>query len=124
MQTHEERIARRSTRWGVLAAEVKMGDDAVHVDIEVPGMDADDFSISVHDDILVVRGEKKVQRQRTEGQFHVMERAYGAFERSVRLPTAVDESAAQADYKRGVLQITLPRSDSNKIRRIPVKQAS
>ncbi len=57
-----------------------------------------------------MRGEKKVQRERTRGEYHVMERAYGRFERALRLPAAVDETGAQASYKRGVLRISVPRS--------------
>ena len=122
LETREERIAHRGARWSVLAAEVKVNDDEVEVDIEVPGMDADDFEISVHDNVLVVRGEKRVQRERSEGQFHVMERAYGAFERAVRLPVPVEESGAEARYQRGVLHIAVPRSAAHKVRRIEVKQ--
>ena len=120
--TVEDRIAQRGARWGVLAADVTVNDDEVEVAIEVPGMDAEDFSLNVVDDVLVVHGEKKVQRERTQGQFHVMERAYGAFERAVRLPVPVVESAAKASYKRGVLHIALPRSEAHKARRIKVQR--
>ena len=120
VETSEQRIAHRSSSWGVLAAEVKVDDNEVEVDIEVPGMEADDFEIRVVDDVLVVHGEKKVRRERMEGQFHIMERAYGAFERAVRLPVSVDDSGAQASYKRGVLHIALKRSTSDKVRRIEV----
>ncbi|MFT5173751.1 MAG: HSP20 family protein [Gammaproteobacteria bacterium] len=123
VETSEERIAHRSTRWGVLAAEVKVDSDEVAVDIEVPGMDAGDFEIRVVDDVLVVHGEKKVSRERTAGQFHIMERAYGVFERAVRLPVPVDETAAKASYERGVLHIALQRSAAHKARRIEVKRA-
>ncbi len=122
MDTREERIAERGARWGVLAAEVKVDDNEVEVDIEIPGMEPDDFEIQVVDDVLVVHGEKKVQRERTQGRFHVMERAYGAFERAVRLPVPVDESGARASYRRGVLHIALPRSEFHKARRIEVKR--
>lgn len=121
-ETREDRIARSGARWGVLAAEVKVDEERVEVDIEVPGMEADDFEIRVEDDVLVVHGEKKVQRERTEGRFHIMERAYGSFERAVRLPVPVDESAAKARYRRGVLHITLPRSQAQRARRIVVGQ--
>jgi len=121
LETREERISQRSVRWGVLAAEVKVNDDEVEVAIEVPGMDADDFELHVSDDVLVVHGEKKVQRERKQGRFHIMERAYGAFERAVRLPVPVDESGAQASYTRGVLHIVLPRTETHKVRRIKVQ---
>jgi HSP20 family protein len=121
LQTREERIAYHGSRWGVLAAEVKLLDDHVEVDIEVPGMESEDFDIQVADDVLVVRGEKRVERERKDGRYHVMERAYGAFERAVRLPVAVDESGARARYRRGVLHISLPRSEAHRTRRIEVQ---
>lgn len=120
VESREHRIARSGARWGLLAAEVKVDDERVEVDLEVPGMNADDFDIEVRDDVLVVRGEKKVQRERSEGHFHIMERAYGAFERAVRLPVAVDDGAAGARYHQGVLHITLPRAQANRSRRISV----
>ena len=121
VETHDERIAARGARWGLLAAEVKLDDDNVEIDIEVPGMDPDDFEIRVVDDLLVIRGEKKVERERRRDHYHVMERAYGAFERAVRLPVQVDESSARAAYNRGVLQVTLPRLTRHKTRRIEVR---
>lgn len=120
LQTREEAAAYRGARWGVLAAEVKFDDQHVQVALEVPGMHADGFDISVVDDVLVVRGEKKVERESAAGRYHIMERAYGAFERAIRLPVAVDESGAKARYRRGVLNIKLPRSESTKTRRIEV----
>ena len=121
LETSEERIARRGARWGVLAAEVRLDDDEVQVDLEVPGMESEDFQIHVVDDVLVVRGEKRVERERRDGQYHVMERAYGSFERAVRLPSQVDGSRAKARYRRGVLTVTVPRSEAHKARRIQVK---
>ena len=122
VETRDDRIARSGARWGVLAAEVEVDDKQVDVHIEVPGMEAKDFDISVEDGALVVRGEKKVQHERREGRFHVMERAYGAFERAVRLPVPVDESGAKAAYDRGVLRVTLPRSQAAGAHRIEVQR--
>ena len=121
MQTLAERVAHQSPRWGVLAAELSVDDDSVRVDIEVPGMDPQDFEISVREDVLVVSGEKRVSRERRDGQYHVLERAYGAFERAVSLPVDVDEAGAKARYEHGVLHVTLPRSEAHKARRIEVK---
>jgi len=117
------RLAVAGSRWGVLAAEVKVDDEQVEVALECPGMKEEDFTIDVHDDVLVVRGEKHVEQERTEGRFHVMERAYGTFERALRLPVQVDESGGKASYRRGVLHITLPRAAHLRARRIPVKSA-
>ena len=100
---------------------MKVDDDEVKIDIEVPGMEATDFEIRIEDHVLVVRGEKKVQRERVAGRYHVMERAYGAFERAVRLPVSVRQSEAKARYERGVLHITLPHLETPAATRIEVQ---
>jgi len=108
-------------RWGVLPAEVRLDGEAVHVTLEVPGMNADDFHIDVVENLLVVRGEKRVERSTERGQYHVLERAYGSFERAIPLPVTVDEEGARASYDRGVLHLTLPRAAHLRARRIPVR---
>lgn len=110
VETAEDRVVRQGSRWGVVAAEVVVGDDNVSIAMEVPGMEAGDFDVEVVDDVLVVSGEKKIQRERKRGQYHIMERAYGRFERALRLPVEVDDTGAEASYKRGVLRISVPRS--------------
>lgn len=117
----EQGVSSASNRWGVLAAEVKVSDVAVEVTLECPGMNEDDFSIDVIEDVLVIRGEKHVERQQSSGRFHIMERAYGRFERALRLPVAVEHQGGQARYQRGVLLVTLPRAAHARLRRIPVK---
>ncbi|TDX99665.1 Hsp20/alpha crystallin family protein [Thiohalophilus thiocyanatoxydans] len=120
VESAEDVGALRGARWSVLAAEVQdKGDDLV-VRLEVPGMEADDFDIAVVDDYLLVRGEKRLQREQTEGDFHIRERAYGAFQRAVPLPTAVDQEKAKAQYKRGVLNVTLPKASHARRRKIEV----
>ncbi len=120
VETAEDRIVSRASRWGLLAAEVADSDDSVQVMLEVPGLDAEDFDIEVRDDILVVRGEKKLAREETRGHYHVMERAYGQFERAIRLPASVEDDGAKARYRAGVLTITLPKSRTARPRRITV----
>ena len=79
VETPEDRVARDGVRWGVLAAEVSVDEESVHVAMEVPGMNKDSFDIHLTDDVLVVRGEKKVERESKHGRYYVMERAYGRF---------------------------------------------
>lgn len=114
-------VSQAGSRWGVLAAELHVGEDEVEVSLECPGMAEDDFSIDVVGDVLVVRGEKHVESTRNSGRYHIMERAYGRFERALRLPAEVDEHEAQASYQRGVLRIRLPRAAHTRARRIPVR---
>ncbi len=116
----EERIVSRASRWGLLAAEVTEDGDTIQVMLEAPGLEADDFDLEILEDVLVVRGEKRVSREQTQGHYHIMERAYGTFERAIRLPSAVEEEGARARYRNGVLTVTLNRSQSAKPRRIIV----
>ena len=116
----DDRIVSSASRWGLLAAEVADNDDSVQVMLEAPGLEARDFDIQVRDDILIVRGEKKLAREVTRGRYHVMERAYGQFERAIRLPAPVDDDGADARYRAGVLTITLPKSRTARRRRITV----
>lgn len=111
-------IAVRSAGWGVLACEVFDSDDRVIVRLEAPGMDKDDFDLHVTDDCLVVHGEKHMERERTQGGYHISERAYGSFERSIPLPDEVDSAKASASYQRGVLRVELPKSAPHRRRRI------
>jgi HSP20 family protein len=113
----------RLPEWGLLTAELREHDDRYEVSLEVPGMGEDQFNIMVVDNTLVVSGEKLFSHEGTEGRFHVMERAYGSFERAIPLPAAVDDSKAKASYKRGVLTVTLPKQASQAYRRIQVKTA-
>lgn len=114
---------RRNVGWGVLAAEVFDDPDQVVVRIETPGMKRGDFDIEVVDDILIVRGEKRSERESTRGRYHVVECAYGRFERAIPLPAPVDQSKAKAKYRKGVLRIELPKEKETgpEYRRIPIK---
>jgi HSP20 family protein len=113
-------LAVRSTGWGVLAAEVFDDDDRIVVRLETPGMEKDDFDLRVTDRCLVVRGEKHIERERTEGRYHVTECAYGNFERAVPLPEEVEADKANATYNGGVLRVELPKSASRRYRTIKV----
>jgi HSP20 family protein len=114
-----QEFALRSSGWGVLAAEVFDDDDRVVVRLEAPGMQRDEFSLQVVNDRLVIRGEKRMQREQSNGRYQISECAYGRFERVIALPDKVDPRKAQAKYKRGVLRVELPKAGSRR-RRIRV----
>lgn len=113
-------IERNASRWGLLAAEIHDDDENVYVRLEAPGMESENFDIQIIDNTLVVRGEKQVKREKTEGRYHLMECAYGSFERAMALPSNVDDSRAIASYKKGILEITLPKLTHKSGSRIPV----
>ncbi len=110
----------RSVGWGVLAAEVYNDDSRVVVRLEAPGMQKEDFNIQIVDDYLVVRGEKRIERESVNGNYHILECAYGSFERAVPLPCPVEEGGATATYKNGVLKVELPKKQAEGGRVIPI----
>lgn len=106
-----------------MAAEVFDDQNRIIVRLEAPGLDAKGFDLQVVDDILVVSGEKRIQREYSEGHYHIKECAYGRFERAIVLPAPVDSDKAQADYKNGILRIELPKLKINPRTTIKVKVA-
>ena len=123
LQTTQDIAMLRSSRWALLVVDMEESKDGISVRMEAPGMDADDFDIAVIDEQLVIRGTKQAAREYKAGQYHITECAYGSFERAVPLPAAVDESKARARYRRGVLTVTLPKTQQSKRRRIEVKHS-
>jgi len=91
------------------------------VKAEVPGMDAKDIDISLSDGVLTIKGEKKEEKEEKEANYHLVERSYGAFARSVQLPKEVRDGKISASYKDGILKITLPKSEEAKKKEIKIK---
>jgi len=91
------------------------------VHVELPGMKKEDISLSLHDGVLTVSGERKEERERSEeGQTFRSERYFGKFQRSVTLPALVDASKVAASYKDGILTVHLPKSEEAKPKQIAV----
>ena len=107
-------------RWSLLAGEVEETDTEVVVRVEVPGMEKEDCRISIDGNLLTISGEKRYARETTDSTFHVMERAYGAFQRNIPLPHNVDSDRAEAHYRSGVLTVRLPKTGEAKSRSVPV----
>ena len=110
----------RSIGWGVLAAEVFDSPEKVVIRIEAPGMKRSDFDIMVEDDYVIISGEKKIERESDAGQYHVVECAYGTFERAIALPARVNRDKAKAKYRRGILRIELPKQKASKPQKITI----
>ena len=95
--------------------------DGIIVKAEVAGMDPKDIDISLSDGMLTIKGEKKQEKEEKEADYHLVERSYGAFTRSVRLPSEVQSDKISASYKNGILKITLPKSEKAKKKEIKIK---
>ena len=97
----------------------------IRVAAELPGVREEDIDVSLDDDILTIRGEKKFERQDEKENFHFVERSFGTFQRSVRLPFPVDPDQVQARFDNGVLTVTLPKSaQQQRTRRIQVQRGA
>lgn len=121
IETESYELAHFAPRLGFMAAEVMESDNEVVARIEAPGMEASNFRIDVANSLLTVRGEKSTKREEKHGHYHVMECAYGSFQRSVALPAEVEVSKAKAKYRNGVLKITLPKTPGSKRKKIAVE---
>jgi HSP20 family protein len=107
--------------------DVRETDNAIEVTAELPGIEDADVEISIDEEALTIRGERKVERQEggEEGGYVVRERGYGRFERVVPLPDGVDIDSAAATFKNGVLKITIPKTAEAQaaVRHIPVQHS-
>jgi HSP20 family protein len=92
------------------ATEMSEDDKAYKISAELPGMDAKDVDVSVSGDMLVIRGEKHQDKEEKDKNYHFSERTYGSFQRAFELPDSVDRNKVAADFSKGVLTITLPKT--------------
>ena len=113
-------LAFRNAGWAMLAAEVFEDEHNLIVRLEMPGLAKEHIGIEVRDNFLIVNGEKKVERERTLGTYHITECAYGSFERAIPLPGGVDTKKAYANYSNGILRIELPKTEDAVRNRITV----
>jgi HSP20 family protein len=98
-------------RWGLLAGEVEETAGEVVVRIELPGLDKQDCQVSIEGNLLQLRGEKRFERETHNSTYHMMERAYGAFQRTIPLPRNVSVDHARASFSHGVLTVRLPKAE-------------
>jgi len=103
------------------ALDVHETEDAYVVEAEVPGLDKKDIEITVLEDLLTIKGERKRDDEVKEASYHRIERSYGSFQRSISLPNSVDSGKVTARFKNGVLHITLPKREEAKPREIQVE---
>ena len=88
--------------------------------LEVPGVNKDDVQVSYHDKVLTITGERKQEKETKENGYHIRERGYGRFQRSIYVPIPVDANNVKAAYKDGVLTVTLPKAAEAKPKQISI----
>lgn len=96
------------------SVDISETDTAYLIKGEIPGVNKEDVRISIEDKMLTMRGERKQEKEEKNKKFHRIERSYGSFMRSFRMPDDVDEANIKAEFKDGLLNITLPKSEKAK----------
>jgi HSP20 family protein len=94
--------------------------DQIVLEAELPGMNREDFELTIENNVLTLRGERRFEKRSETDTHHRVERAYGSFSRSFTLPQTVSAEGATADYKNGVLRVVLPKREEVKARRIEI----
>jgi HSP20 family protein len=102
------------------ALDVKETKENIVVTAEIPGLNAKEVEVTISGDMLTIKGEKKQEKEEKDESYHLIERRYGLFSRSIRLTTDVDAKNIKAAHKEGVLTISLPKSEKAKEKQIKI----
>lgn len=124
-----EDVFRGGPGGGELAATPRLNisetDRDFRIEAELPGVAEDDVEVTLNDDLLTIRGEKKAEHSERQENYHVMERSYGAFVRTIRLPFAVNPEDISAVCRNGVLEISVPKNAAQeKAHRIEIQKGA
>ncbi len=109
-----------ATSW-TPAVDIYETDDAIVLEAELPGMNEKDIEVKVEDNVLTIRGERKFEEERKEENYYRMERFYGAFQRSFTLPPNIETDKIKAEYKKGILKVTMPKKEQAKPKQIKIE---
>jgi len=102
------------------AIDVVESKNDYQIKADLPGLTKDKVDVSINDDVLTIKGEKKDEKETTEDGVVRKERSYGSFTRSFQLPQNVDAKSIKASYKNGVLELTVPKTEESKPKQIQV----
>lgn len=117
-----EKALTNSQNSGFLSVDVSEDKDNVYIKADLPGLKKEDVHVSLENDVLTIKGERRSENEQKDKNYHRVERSYGVFERRILLGVNVDETKIKAVYKDGVLDLTLPKSEVSKVKRIEIKE--
>ncbi|SHJ94382.1 HSP20 family protein [Malonomonas rubra DSM 5091] len=95
--------------------------DSLVIEAELPGMDSKDIEVNLSGDMLTIKGEKKTEREENGKHYHCIERHSGSFKRAFRVPANVQSNKVDASFDKGILTITLPKTEEAKEKEIKIK---
>ncbi len=105
----------------VAPVDISETDTEIIVKSDLPGMELSDIDVSISGDVLTIKGQKKKEIEQAGKTYHVIERSYGEFSRSLRLPAKVDVDRVKASYKNGVLEIVMPKAEPVQTKKIKIE---
>jgi len=100
--------------------DISETEDSILIRAELPGLEVSDIDVSIQGDRLTIKGEKKREEEKKGEHFHCTERFCGSFQRSLRLPTTVRTDKVEAKFEKGILAITLPKTEEGKTKEIKI----
>ena len=104
--------------------DVSESDKAIEIEAELPGLETKDVQINLADNVLTIRGEKKSEREEKNKDYHLVERSFGSFARSVQLPQGVKPDDVSAEIAKGVLKVTVKKPAPAQSKQIEIKSAA
>ena len=119
----ERRTSMAEGQWAP-AVDVSETESEMVVRVELPGMTHDDIEVNLQDNVLTLKGEKKQEKKEEKENFHRLERSYGSFTRSFSLPAGVKQEDIKATFKDGVLEVSLPKTEEVKPKKIAITAGS
>ena len=117
----ETPLARTFVEEWVPSADVSETKNDIVIKAELPGLEAKDVEVSISGDILTLKGEKKKEEEEKDEHHHYLERYYGSFQRSFRVPVNIKADKIEATFEKGVLKVTLPKAEEAKKKEIEIK---
>ncbi len=117
----ETHFARKFKEEWSPSVDISQTKDKLVIKAELPGLDAKDVNVSISGDLLIIKGEKKKEEEEKDEHHHYMERYYGSFQRSFQLPVNVKTDKIEATFDKGVLKVTLPKTEEAKKKEIEIK---
>jgi HSP20 family protein len=105
--------------------DVKETDKGIEIEAELPGVDEKDIQVTLEDDVLTIKGEKKLEKEESRKGYYMSERSYGSFLRTLQVPAGIDAEKVAATFAKGVLKVTLPKpaAAQAKTKKIDIKNA-
>ncbi|MCM8781339.1 MAG: Hsp20/alpha crystallin family protein [Candidatus Omnitrophica bacterium] len=122
-ETTFESLPERISKEAVWSPSLDVSEDKenINIKLDLPGVKQSDIDISISGDILTIKGQRQKEQETKDKNYHRVERFYGSFERSLRLPPYADTSNIKANYKDGVLDITIAKAEEAKPKQIKVE---